>query len=243
MKAIILAAGGSTRLLPITKNTPKCLLPIRNGKTIIDYQIEALVNNKISKVCVVVGFRGEKIKEHLSSRYGSKLFRFIENPYYKTTNAIYSLWLARSELKGNLIYLNSDMLFDTRMIQAIIASRKETAVAFQKVKTDEEAGKLNIDENLKVLEIGKHLDHKSCSGEYMQIGKFGPLFNKDLVRVLNEKISNKEYNYFTIDAFNEAIKAYKSSVFGIDTTHLPAIEIDYPKDLRKAKRNIAPKLT
>lgn len=242
MKAIILAAGRSTRLLPITKSTPKCLLPIKGGKTIIDYQIEALLDSKINKVCVVVGFQGDKIKNHLNSRYDKKLFTFIENPDYMRTNAIYSLWLARGELEGNLLYLNSDMLFDKRMIRALISSSKKTVVAFQRTKTDEEAGKLTVDENLKVLEMGKHLDHKSCSGEYMQIGKFGASFNKNLVRVLDDKIKNKEYNYFTIDAFNETIRDYKSKMFGVDTTSLPAIEIDYPKDLRKAKRDIAPKL-
>jgi len=242
MKAIILAAGASTRLAPLTKNTPKCLLPIKSGKAIIDYQIEALIDNNISKVCVVVGFEGEKIKNHLTLQYGKRLFRFIENPDYKTTNAIYSLWLARNELKGDLIYLNSDMLFDRRMIATLIASNKKTAVAFQKTKTDEEAGKLNVDKNLKVTEMGKHLDHKSCSGEYMQVGKFGEPFNKNLIRVLDDKISKGEYNCFTIDAFNETIRTHKSKVFGVDTTSLPAIEIDYPKDLRRARRDIAPKL-
>lgn len=242
MKAIILAAGASTRLMPLTKNTPKCLLPIRNNKAIIDYQVEALLENKVSKICIVIGFNGNKIKNHLAARYNNKLFKFIENPDYKITNAIYSLWLARNELKGDLIYLNSDLLFDKRMLEALITSNKKTVVAFQKTKTDEEAGKLNVNNTLRVLEMGKHLDHKTCSGEYMQIGKFSASFNKNLVHVMDEKIKNKEYNYFTIDVFNETIKKYKNNVFGVDATHLPAIEVDYPKDLARAKREIAPKL-
>ena len=60
MKAIILAAGQSIRLRPITNNTPKCLLKI-NKKTILAYQIDKLIKNNIREIIIVVGFKQKQI--------------------------------------------------------------------------------------------------------------------------------------------------------------------------------------
>ena len=53
MEAIILAAGYATRMYPLTKNTPKALLPL-GGKPVIDYIIEQLNNvSEVKKIFVV----------------------------------------------------------------------------------------------------------------------------------------------------------------------------------------------
>ena len=52
MKAIILAAGRSKRMLPLTKDIPKCLLPI-GGKTLLKYQLELLRINGITDIIIV----------------------------------------------------------------------------------------------------------------------------------------------------------------------------------------------
>ncbi|EAL0419980.1 sugar nucleotidyltransferase, partial [Campylobacter coli] len=54
MKAIILAAGFGSRLMPLTKNQPKCMVEYKNKK-IIDYEIQALKENNIDEICVVGG--------------------------------------------------------------------------------------------------------------------------------------------------------------------------------------------
>ena len=56
MKAIILAAGASTRLYPLTLSKPKALLPIA-GRTILDQQIESLIAAHIDEVILVMGYK------------------------------------------------------------------------------------------------------------------------------------------------------------------------------------------
>ena len=64
MKAIILSAGQGKRLLPLTAEIPKCLLPIQ-GKKLIEWQIDALHRCGIDKITVVTGYRAEKVDEVL----------------------------------------------------------------------------------------------------------------------------------------------------------------------------------
>ena len=65
MKALILAAGVSRRLYPHTYDTPKCLLEV-GGKSIINYQLEALKQLNIKEIIMIVGYHREKIDDPCS---------------------------------------------------------------------------------------------------------------------------------------------------------------------------------
>lgn len=104
-RAIILAAGFGSRLLPLTEVTPKPLINV-NGKVIIERMIEALKENGIEEINIVVGYKKEKF-EYLKDKYSN--IRFIENKYYDTSNNISSIYAARDVLK-NVIILEADIL-------------------------------------------------------------------------------------------------------------------------------------
>jgi len=103
-KAIILAAGNGSRLRPLTDGRPKCLLEV-GGRPIIDHQMEALRRCGVTDVVIVVGYCADRIRQHLGPTA-----RYIENPRFDSTNSLYSLWLARDELRSGAIVLNSDVL-------------------------------------------------------------------------------------------------------------------------------------
>ena len=60
-RAIILSAGQGSRLLPLTESLPKCMIDF-GGKTLIEWQIEALAANGIRDIAVVTGFHTEKVE-------------------------------------------------------------------------------------------------------------------------------------------------------------------------------------
>lgn len=104
-RAIILAAGIGKRMQPVTLQTPKPLVKV-NGKRIIDTVIDALYQNEITEIYIVVGYLKEQFSV-LNEKYQG--LHFIENPFYNTCNNISSLYVARDYLE-NAIILDGDQL-------------------------------------------------------------------------------------------------------------------------------------
>lgn len=104
-RAVIVAAGFGSRLVPITLNTPKPLVRVK-GKRIIDSLLDAVVAAGIEEVYVVRGYLAEQF-DVLLKKYPT--IRFIENPAYNEANNISSLECARF-LLSNAYVLESDLI-------------------------------------------------------------------------------------------------------------------------------------
>ncbi len=85
MKAVVLAAGEGTRMWPLAATKPKHLLPVA-GKPAVSYLLQALADNSVRDVYMVVGFKGELIKSALGdgSRYGVRL-EYLKQPRWTGT--------------------------------------------------------------------------------------------------------------------------------------------------------------
>ena len=71
MQALMLAAGMGKRLGRYTKNATKCMVPV-NGKTLIEYAIEALVKNNIKKMIIVVGYKSDVLIDFINSKFNKE---------------------------------------------------------------------------------------------------------------------------------------------------------------------------
>ena len=102
-KAIILAAGQGTRLLPYTKDLPKCMVEIC-GKPLIEFQLEVLRSCGISDVNLVVGYESHKLES-----YGIPTYK---NDNFDCTNMLYSLFCAEAAFQddGDLIIAYGDIV-------------------------------------------------------------------------------------------------------------------------------------
>ena len=83
----MLAAGMGKRLGRYTQNATKCMVPV-NGKTLIEYCIEALLKAGIRTMTIVIGYKGEVLKKFLDGKYPEMSITWIENPVYDKTNNI-----------------------------------------------------------------------------------------------------------------------------------------------------------
>lgn len=99
-RAVFLAAGFGSRLLPVTLNTPKPLVRVK-GKRIIDGLLDEVTDLGISEIYIVRGYLGEQF-DQLLTKYPS--IRFLENPIYNETNNISSAMCARYLLSNSYVF-------------------------------------------------------------------------------------------------------------------------------------------
>lgn len=104
-RAVFLAAGFGSRMVPITLNTPKPLVRV-HGKRIIETLIDAVLDAGINEIYIVRGYLGEQF-ELLQKKY--PMIRLIENPEYDGTGTISSFYYARKLLDSAYV-LESDLV-------------------------------------------------------------------------------------------------------------------------------------
>ena len=104
-RAVFIAAGFGSRLVPITLNTPKPLVRIK-GVRIIDTLLDAVCAAGIEEIIIVRGYLSEQF-DQLTYKY--PMIKFLENPLYNESNNISSLMCARYLLQ-NAYILESDLL-------------------------------------------------------------------------------------------------------------------------------------
>ena len=110
-RAVFIAAGFGSRLVPITLNTPKPLVRV-NGKRIIDTLIDACLEAGISEIYIVRGYLAEQFDQLL---YKYPMIRFLENPSYNEANNISSAMVARYLLQNAYVF-ESDLIISNPSI-------------------------------------------------------------------------------------------------------------------------------
>jgi len=104
-RAVFIAAGFGSRLVPITLNTPKPLVRVK-GVRIIDTLLDAVYAADIDEIIIVRGYLGEQFDQ---LKYKYPKIQFLENPLYNESNNISSMMCARFMLQ-NAYVLESDLL-------------------------------------------------------------------------------------------------------------------------------------
>ena len=117
--ACLLAAGTGSRLRPLTEAVPKCLTVI-DGRPLLERLVTGLCDQGFKRLLVVVGHLEERIRTFLDDCARDLAVEYVRNPLYRTTNNIYSLWLAGAELAEPFLLLESDLIFEASMIGGLL---------------------------------------------------------------------------------------------------------------------------
>jgi len=117
--AVLLAAGTGSRLYPLTKNMPKCLTEV-SGIPILERLLTNLTLHGFKRLIVVTGYLQDHIKNFLGNRVGEISIDYVFSPLFRTTNNIYSLWMARKLIKEPFLLIESDLVFDDVLLDAMV---------------------------------------------------------------------------------------------------------------------------
>ncbi len=180
MKALILAAGFGSRLAPITDNCPKSLVPV-NGKPILIKQIENLLQNGVTDITVVSGYKAEILEKAVKEKYPE--IKIINSVDYATTNNMYSAYLGKSTFYGEeFLMMNADVFYDASVIKTLLECPFENAIVTDIGTYIEESMKV-IEKDGRLVEIAKTITAEQALGCSIDVYKFSPeggmaFFNK-----------------------------------------------------------------
>jgi choline kinase len=239
MKSVILAAGISARLRPLTDDTPKCLLRI-GGKTILERTVGNLLAADLHDIVIVTGYFQERIRIFMAERFPRLQVTYLFNERYETTNNIYSLWMTKDVIGNDgMLLLDSDILFDKAILGLLLRSEYRDGLA---LRTDHQLGdeeiKVRVRPDRSIAEIGKTVDARTAAGESIGIERFGAGFTSKLFAILDRKIRERnEVGVFYEAAFQEAIDEGEK-IYAVDIGALKCIELDYAEDIDRAARDV-----
>lgn len=150
MQSIILAAGMGKRLGEYTQNNTKCMLEV-NGVRLIDRALETLHEVGVSRVVLVVGYKGQKVKDYLGTDYKGTPIVYVENPVYDKTNNIYSLYLAKDYmLEEDTLLLESDLIYEPRVVQKLLDDPNPNIALVDKYESWMDGTVVTIDEESRI---------------------------------------------------------------------------------------------
>lgn len=235
MRAIILSAGQGKRLLPLTADRPKCLLPIA-GRSLLEWQLRALAESGFSEAVVVTGFGSTQV-ENAVDRIGEPglCVRTVFNPFYKVADNIGSCYVARHEMERDFVLLNGDTLIEPAILSALLADRTApiTVTTDRKARYDDDDMKVSLDGN-RLVAISKKLPIERVNAESIGLLRFqgyGPeLFRRGIETVLREPEGLGRFYLSVIDQL-----AAETHIGTVDIAGRRWSEVDYPVDLARAE--------
>ena len=241
MQAIMLAAGMGKRLKKYTKNNTKCMLEI-HGKTLIERAIEALLEAGVKKFIIVIGYKGENLKNFLLHECKNEKIKemeliFIDNPVYDKTNNIYSLWLAKDELlKDDTLLLESDLIYDYDLIKRLVDNKEKNLVSVAKYEQwmDGTVIKIDKDNNVKEFIEKKNFLFEEISEYYKTVNvyKFSKDFSKKqllpFLEAYMKAYGENEYYELVLKIITHLSRA---DLKALDVSDITWYEIDDAQDL------------
>jgi choline kinase len=147
--------------------------------------------------------------------------------------------MTKDHITGDSILLDSDILFDYRIISKLLNSPYLDSLAVNtNHKLGQEEIKVIIDSTNKIEHIGKHLAPQQCYGESIGIERFSQDFFKKLGEVLQRKIvGESNVNEFYEASFQELYDT-GNAMYAVDVSEYKSMEIDFPEDLKRAEEEI-----
>jgi len=200
-RAVILSAGKGSRLLPLTEDRPKCLIDF-SGRTLLEWQLDALEAAGVARVDIVTGFKPDMVDEVIAGRSGVST---IFNPFYHVADNLGSVWMARRSFDEDLLLLNGDTLVPPDLVARVIAA----PAAPIRVTIDEKED--YDDDDMKVLRDGDRL---------IRIGKKLPTggYNAESIGVLRFQGEGRR-------AFIDAVEAIMRTPAGTADFYLRVIDL------------------
>lgn len=231
--ALLLAAGTGSRLFPLTKSSPKCLTLV-NEKSILARLVSNLKKQGFKRLVIVTGHEQKCIVDYLGDKTGDLSIEYVYSPLYKSTNNIYSLWMARHIINEPFVLFESDLVLNTTLLDDMVYPDR-IAVALMKPWLD--GTTVSVDKSNKVIRFQKGTTQAYSDIRYktVNIYSFSLSSWKAIIKQLNRHIEAGNVNCYYESVFSEMVDNKSLFLDSVSFDHKPWYEIDNIKDLAKAE--------
>lgn len=232
-RAVILSAGKGSRLYPHTEDKPKCLLPLA-GRTLLEWQLDALHAAGVEEMTVVTGFHHELVDQVIAAR-GQERGRVdaLFNPFYQVADNTGSVWIARALWDRDLLLLNGDTLVSPDLVRTVVAGAGApiSVTIDRKPQYDADDMKVATDGDA-LVRIGKQLTE--CDAESIGLLAFRGagvrIFADAVQRVMESPEGTRVWYLSVIDGLAQA----GGEIGTVSIEGHEWQEVDYPADLDAA---------
>jgi choline kinase len=233
---VVLAAGPGRRLLPLTAELPKTLLPLGDGRTILDVALGNLGGVGIERVIIVTGVAATQVEERvpeLERRHGLQL-ELLFNDRAEDWNNAYSLWLARAAFADGVLLTNGDTVHPRSVEESLLRARGPALVLAldERKPLGEEEMKVVVTDG-QVRQIDKRVPPEAASGEYIGVALIEPAAAEPLAAALETAWKRDPALYYE-DGFADF--ARQGGDIGVAPIgDVEWVEVDTPADLERAR--------
>ncbi len=231
IKGLILAAGRGSRLGGASDSVPKCLLEV-GRRCLIEHQLDALADAGVGPTVMVIGYGADEVRETVGMRA-----EYIVNTRWNCTNSLYSFWMARDWIDGPVLILNSDVFFSPEILERLLKKEGDAIAIDSGSGSAREQMKVKVHEG-QLQDMRKDLPREEAGGENVGILKLTAATAQTLFEKADQLVSAGHEKSWLGSAVREL--AATRPLYTVDIAGLPWVEIDFPTDLRRARKEIWP---
>ncbi|MEF8835702.1 MAG: bifunctional sugar-1-phosphate nucleotidylyltransferase/acetyltransferase [Candidatus Thermoplasmatota archaeon] len=229
MKAVILAAGEGTRLRPFTATEPKVMIPVAN-KPILEYVVEAIVENGIRDIVMVVGYKRQKIMSYFGNGddFGANIEYVVQKNQPPTGGTAHALYQTKNNIDEEFILFPGDNLISEDTVSDLLENMEDYTILITRSETPSKYGVVTLKSGGETVERLVEKPEKSPS-HLISTGIYS--FQPDIFDHIEEVMGEGNYDIpSAIEKIMEKneIKAIKTQGDWIDAV--------YPWDLLHVNR-------
>jgi len=224
-RVIIPAAGVGSRLSRTEQHRPKCLMEVQ-GRSIAERTIALCQQRGIQDFVYIVGYEAEAIQTELAGKV-----RFHYNPFFRVSNSIASLWLAREELKGDVIIMNSDVFFEPEILDTLLADERPAVLLCDRSRIEGADYRFKL-EGDRIVKYGKELTVEETDAEYVGIARISAAFMEKFAARLDKIVRSGRLNCWWEDALYD-LAAEGNPIYARDIAGRFWGEVDFMEDYQR----------
>lgn len=240
----MLAAGVGRRLGPEGETRPKALIEV-GGRTLLARHLEVLRRVGISELVLGIGHLGDMIEAELRRLGAGDWVRTVLNPHYAEGSVVTLAALARDlAAGGDVLLMDADVLYDRRLIRRLLETRHRNCFLLDRnIEPGDEPVKICVRDG-EIVDFHKKVKAAhDFYGESVGFFRFSEEMGRELARRAGTYMAAGRRGEWYEEAIRDLLIESSPGTFGYeDVTGLPWIEIDFPEDVERARREILPRL-